>query len=518
MADELELIGEFEASGDGTTAANIRQSGSDSRNAVVEVVQPIAADIISSDATVIQAATAAAGPGVDAAIADRDLVNGADPRLPEVGDPAVFDVETRNGGKPFRVFPDFLMFGSAKGIPSKVFELLTRNGGLMLGAYPRRGEVRIPNLIVDKINGAAYGSTGGVKVQKVFIVDVALSQSKGLGRALPYGDRLDPPDPRILQYSWATGQLEVATTPLSAPVAATGLSAAMVFARELIRTQPPGTIVILVCGAVGDTGLVAETTNGVWRHDYAGTRPKLWPQAMAASQTAHDLAVVQYGLTPEHILFSDQGEADGASVARADYEAAFDANAADYRARWGASAVVLLAPLVSEWAAVNATRAGIRAARVDAPRRLLYSAYIGDVPNGGGSNRRLVDGAIVSDDVHGGREFIEKVGKLAVPAYEYALTNIAESSRTATTPQEVKALRVGTSLRLDWSQPFGRVDSYIPEYRMQGDASWSAIPHTGIDRRAEVTLPAAAPVEVRVTATNGNGPSAPSTPIYAQGA
>lgn len=52
----LERIGEIAASGDVTTGANIRQEGSASREAVIEVIEPVAAGIIAQDPTLAQAA------------------------------------------------------------------------------------------------------------------------------------------------------------------------------------------------------------------------------------------------------------------------------------------------------------------------------------------------------------------------------------------------------------------------------------------------------------------------------
>ena len=80
-------LGEFEAAGDLTTAANIRDEQTESHAAVVEVVQPAVAAAVADDDTVVLATAAA----VDAEVSARDLVEGSDPRLSQL--PQVEDHE-----------------------------------------------------------------------------------------------------------------------------------------------------------------------------------------------------------------------------------------------------------------------------------------------------------------------------------------------------------------------------------------------------------------------------------------
>ncbi|MDJ1113251.1 hypothetical protein [Microbacterium dauci] len=77
----LKKVAEFDGAADETTADNIREESSHSREAVVEVITPVAAGIISSNPTVIAAASAA----VDDQIDEKDLLVGAYPVSPRNG-------------------------------------------------------------------------------------------------------------------------------------------------------------------------------------------------------------------------------------------------------------------------------------------------------------------------------------------------------------------------------------------------------------------------------------------------
>lgn len=88
--EELELVGEFEAAGDGTTALVIGTPGSQSQKAVDERIQGVASDIIGSDPTLIATATAK----VDQAISTRDVLTGPDMRSPRLDQESLFDAAT----------------------------------------------------------------------------------------------------------------------------------------------------------------------------------------------------------------------------------------------------------------------------------------------------------------------------------------------------------------------------------------------------------------------------------------
>lgn len=72
------------AATDDSMALELRRAGSETQDATIELIGPVAADIISDDPTIIAAASAAAGTAVDAAIVAEDLVSFADPAIPQV--------------------------------------------------------------------------------------------------------------------------------------------------------------------------------------------------------------------------------------------------------------------------------------------------------------------------------------------------------------------------------------------------------------------------------------------------
>jgi hypothetical protein len=330
---------------------------------------------------------------------------------------------------------------------------------------------------------------------------------------------MDPVDDRIYMYQWGTGQLVPATTPLSAPVTATGLSSMMTFAREQIRQSPPGTIIVLMDAGVGDTSIGGDSENGVWKLGYTGSRPDLWTQGMAASQATHNAILAKWGITPEHIMFSDQGEAN-ANTPQATYEADLDALIGDYRTRWGATCAVILNGFVPEWENVSAGRLAIRASRIDTIRRLPYVGFAEMPANSGGALNE-------TDIVHSAREGMLRAGARLQRAYLEALASIP--GRHAATPQVVTAQRIDKTVSMQWTQPFSRVLGYQIGYRLGDTGPFTPVPFTTtdpadnskqrnlVDRKVTFTIPSAAPVQVQVAAFNDVATSAPSTPVYAVG-
>lgn len=72
------------AATDDSMALELRRNGSESQDATIELITPVAADIIANDPTIVAAAEAAVGSAVDEAIVAEDLVSFADPAIPQV--------------------------------------------------------------------------------------------------------------------------------------------------------------------------------------------------------------------------------------------------------------------------------------------------------------------------------------------------------------------------------------------------------------------------------------------------
>lgn len=75
--------GQVNAASDMTMSSIIDQSGSRTRQSIIDLISPIAAGIIESSPTIIAAAEAAARTAVDEYVEELDLVLGDDPRLPQ---------------------------------------------------------------------------------------------------------------------------------------------------------------------------------------------------------------------------------------------------------------------------------------------------------------------------------------------------------------------------------------------------------------------------------------------------
>lgn len=491
-------LGEFEASGDLTTGYNIGVPGSASQQAVDLRVEPAAAAYLATAPAVVDAVVDAVGPAVDEAIVDADLVRGSDTsRVPRVEE-AQFLVANKDGGVPFHVTNSDTFIGSTRIEPSSDIDIRSANNGQLFYINPISGEVYAPNLRVDALNGAPYGTGGARRV----VLLAGLGQSNMEGRGRPFGAEYDPTDSRIMMWDWPTGSLQTATVPLSSQQQQTGLSILTVIAREIVRTEPSGTIVVIVNCGVGDTGLVEDKTNGVWSPAYVGANPHLLPTALDALDAAITAVGDRFGMAPVLRGFWHQGEADE-DTPQGDYENALDALIAEVRAHLGdADMPFVLGSMVPEWVGNDAGRLGIRAALEDTPRRAERVAWVDGVSNGGGS-------ASPTDIVHYRRDGVITHGTDMHAAVPRALNNTVSS--VPAPPLAVTARIVGTQLTASWSPPQSRFTAFTAQHRPVGGSTWTAFTTTGIALSATATVTPGA-YEVRVSTTNETGTSAYTTP------
>ena len=113
---------------------------SETRDAVIALLSPLAADIIADDATL----GAAAAARVDQAIEDRDLIDKSYAGLPSPEEPELFVVVSKNGGRPFVVTANDILVGATQLLPAKDWGVWTRNGGAISRAGPPPGAIQLP--------------------------------------------------------------------------------------------------------------------------------------------------------------------------------------------------------------------------------------------------------------------------------------------------------------------------------------------------------------------------------------
>lgn len=505
----LERIGSIEAAGDFTTAANIRQAGTQSQEAVDDRIAGVAAEIIASDPTVAAGAAAA----VEAEVQERDLVGAGDPRLLDVTDPNAFRVRDTaqqvalevNSNGDTTVMRRFT-HGRTLTRQSQKFRIMDRYRRVAL-EIDGSGKVTIPDL--------ASGSAPVVATVKRLVVVFVTGQSNPEGRGRPFGPELDPTDDRIFMWNWATSQIAPATVPLSSTNKMTGLSPATIFAREVLANEPAGTAVLIVNAAVGESGLVNATSTGKWQWQYTGSQPKLAQQAIDALTAALSASAVTFpGATVDIRALWGQGEADSDDR----YAAFFDELWNGLRGIFGATMTVMLMGMVPEFVARNPAKEVVRAAHVQTPARLLRAAYVPGVPNGGYANPTIENGVItITDEVHYGREAVVKIGKALYVAWQRAVTNTADSKPTP--PHVVSARSSAGQLTVSWSVPFCRATDFVVQHSANGDpdGAWTTVTGRPLSLETTATV-TTANRWVRVATVNELATSNPTTPIYATGA
>lgn len=359
----LERIGSFEAAGDDTTAAVIRQAGSNAQKAVDSRVEPIAAGIIAQDSTVKAAAAAAVSTALDVS-----------PRIPKLGDPGAWVVEDRNGTVAFSI--------------------------------SSTGAIYAPTL-----NGAAAGP------QRVFVIYGA-GQSNMEGRAQPFSATLDPVDPNLMMWNWSTSALTTATVPLSSQQAQSGLSILTVMGREALRELPSNTVVIVVNAGVGSSPLVGSNSTGTWNPSGTAT-PNLYNIFVSTIASVRSAIAARFpGLPVTEVMAWHQGEAD---TTRDNYATVWDALCDGVRsATNNPSLPIVLGGIVPEYIVAQPTRALVREAHIGTPARKTFTAYQDGISNGGGSGS-------TTDIVHYAREGATRLGKAMWQGLKRAMSNSSTS-------------------------------------------------------------------------------------------
>lgn len=422
------------------------------------------------------------------------------PTMPKEGEPDGFEIVDSAGKASFQGFPDgSLGLGNTVLIPSKELTFEDQLGKVAFG-LSRFGEVLGPLSRLMPITKA--------------VIIPCLGQSNAVSMSALTTPEVDVPDPRIWQMPYGGTNLTPAGVPLSGQGTITGIAPGHILAKEYLKDEPQ-TLVILVPAAIGGAGLGLATTStsGVWAVDYAGPYRKLFETAVQMTLAAAAACQAKWGITPTYLAATwNQGEQDGADATpRATYEAELDKLISTFRTRIGSQVPFVIGGMVPEWVEESGTasRADIRKALLDTPRRVERTAYADGIRNAGGAL------GLNTDLVHYTREGIKRLGRAMYRELPRAQNNIAASK--ISTPLDLVATVWGGELEATWTAPTCRVTSYEIQTSPPGTPVWTSLTRgEAMETRQE--SPVTGPVKVRVRATGPTGTSMYSTPAKAIGA
>lgn len=518
----LILWGSLSAATDATMSAAVEKSGSQTRASISELVEQVAAAIVGGDPLVAAAAAAA----VSDALADQDILIGSDERAMKYGATYAHRIKDTSGKVAFGVrqdgstyAPDFearraRIAGMTATESADGSWTIKDSAGKIAFKVDSDGRTLIGDL---HPSSNLSGASAGTAVSRVLILWV-MGQSNAAGRGLPIGPRLDPKHPRIKMSLWSgttvTG-IGDATVPVSNQqlLSSSGLDPATVIARQIVAEQDD--VLVVICNAAkGGSGLVFDTSNGVWQVGYSGANTAQFPIATAAlTKTRTDVEALYPGLPIDVQIVWHQGESDG-TIPYSEYSPALQTLIGAARSHLGdATAPFVMGGTVPEDS--NATEeANIMAAQIQAQADVLYTAFAYGVSNGGGS------AAPSGDKVHYHRAGVEELG-----ARMYRELRRAYVNNTTSVPQPSLEVTgrwrksVGI-LEIAWQFPMCRATSFVVQYQVD-NGSWVTVPERSrpLDTFATVTgINTGNEIRVRVATVNEVGTSSYTAAVTAIGA
>lgn len=519
MTDGLIPIGEFEAAGDLTTAANIRDPQSQSQAAVVEVIQPAIAALPGVE----EAASIAAAAAVDAEVAARDLVERG-PGIPFVdpdneeylaitispsrrvmsiihADASVEAPVSRTGGAVTFVDPDQTEIIKGTVTPSgRIGQDALDSSGRTLTATLREYEQRM-----------GWGAVPG-DARPIDVLGVG-GQSNSIQTDTSPAGSGEYADPDLLWWNPANAAVEVL------PASSMGLAASV--GREY-RRRFPMRRVLLVEGGQGATGFRSTSLSpapagyrtragGTWDRRFTAHTGQVDPAnlydrfigRMLAARTA---ALTITGLVEFTGVFMSLGEDDmnnqdngDPRLTEAEFAAFQDDLMGAVRADLGVAGLPFVwGSLLPEHVADHAASANVRAALTDTPRRVTGTAYVWGPAN----LQRWNDGRI-----HWSAQGQKARGPLMLDGLYRARMN--QSGMAPLPPQNLRVTRSGTAYTVAFEAPPTRATAFEVAVSVDEAASWTVLPLTGpIWTETAGTAPTATtPVWVRARTTNDVGVS-----------
>ncbi|AXH67460.1 minor tail protein [Gordonia phage Zarbodnamra] len=464
------------------------------------------------DETVAEAAASAAADAVSADIAGRDLVQRADPGIPVsktlsvqylsailgLRDELVFGVKSDGavqipiaevaGGRTMQIPAEGLSWAALIDAAGRIGELCLDNSGQVPAWVLARWATRM----------GLTGSDPAVSTWPLDIVIVA-GQSNATQRST-LAATVEPSTDSVVEWNG------------SAFVPAAGVPwLGSGFARDyaLVHGRPRRRRVAIVKAALGSTGFTS-TDPGTWdRTITTGATAYLYPEMIAKAQAA--LAAAPAGSQIVAMLWS-QGEQDR-TIAATTYQAKLDDLITQARIDLGISDLPVIVGSVSpDWikylesqSSPDYRGAAINNILEDTPRRVQRTAFV----PGPSSMSEPETGIHWTPQGQALRGIaMAKVG------LDTARLNLPTSAPMP--PQNLRVIRSGTEVVVEWDHPPTRITSYTIEVSTDLGAVWTAMT---LDRptahRVTGSVAAATPVWVRGTGTNETGTSMISREVHA---
>lgn len=501
------------AATDDSMALELRRSGSESQDAAIELIAPVAGDLINNlDPAVFEAPAEAA---VDEALSTAGVARFVDPAIPSTNQfPADSDYALRESDSLGRMSRGILVEDGTQHMPLARIDELKIAGQGVVASRPVGSGIRFA--VTDgnsRMSDLAIGDDGHFAPHVLEFLAGALgtgsSGTGGYDAVVAAGQSNSMTGPSYLTvagvrevdarlFKWTGTQI--------VPLPADDLSLGAEFAREYAHNHP-GRRVLVVFAGVGSIGFTTTSIDPApegYRVDSGGTWDRVLTadvQNRYAKMVTLTLAALAAGGAGSRVaaLLWSQGEADG-GLTEAQYAAKLDDLIATFRT--DVSTPTLPAIVGSMTPEMHVDHPGfeqIARALADTPRRVQRVGFVWGPTNGHRYNQTV-------HYSYAGQ--INRAGRMAREGLLEALANAAANEPVA--PLNMRVKRSGGTATVEWDRPLSRVTALLVEHSTDGTTWSTSTLDTMHGSRATASVPAATAVTFRITVTNAVGATMPA--------
>ncbi|AMS03269.1 tail protein [Gordonia phage Lucky10] len=453
---------------------------------------------------------------VAADLAARDLVEGNDDRLlaTEDDDDVHFGLKDPEGRTSFVARTDGTVEIALPTLAGGKLREENSHRGYMSGTKDADGRTAEdvyytdgtkPQWVLDRWK-ERMGLGGGQARPRIHVIVCGGQSNAAVSAGVSPPAGLFETNPRLWKWNRATGTI------VALPTSEGYLLPS--FAREYIKTVPDDVQVLVVPCGWGETGFTTTSlasqpgyttvTNGTWDRTLTADPKNLYAMMVADLAAARVAAAPLSSEAPKVVaLLWSQGEADIAMTESA-YAAKLDDLIAQFRTDTALSTLpVLIGSMTPEYVAQTSAAVPVQTALTDTPRRVQRTAFIHG-PKG-------LTRSDQSNHIHYSMPGQNRRGRLFCEALPRAIWNY--NGIYADPPQNLRAVRSGTTLTAEWDPSPLRATAHTAEVTADGGSTWSPLTLVGgaIGLSGTATVPATGALTVRVSATNETNTSAYAT-------